>query len=92
MCQNFALVSEMTSVFFMATSSAKKWIRKDHKKLNWRGTGDRIAAESPADAEILTQIQKFLHHFIAQELPKIGHLKIFVYDDKENHETKVKVK
>ena len=35
---------------------------------------------------------KILHHFEAEKLPKIGHLKIFLYDDKENQETKLKVK
>ena len=56
----------------MATCSAKKQIRKDQKWLNRRG----ITAESPAYAEILTLIQKFLNHFKTKDLPKIGHLKI----------------
>ena len=67
---------------------SQKIDQKRSKRLNRRG----IVAESPADAEILTLIQKYLHHFKAYELTIIGHLKIFVNDDKEKHETKLKVK
>ena len=58
MSQNFALVWEMTLVFFYGYFFQPKI---DQKKLNQRG----ITAESPAYVEILTLIQKFLHHFKA---------------------------
>ena len=60
MSQNFAFVSEMTSTSFYGFFS-QKLIRKDHKRLNRQV----IAAENPADAEVLTLIQKFLHHLKA---------------------------
>ena len=70
MSQNFSLASKMTSVFFYGYLFSKIRSEKNQKRLNRRG----IAADRPADAEILTLIQKFLHHFKAQELPKIGNL------------------